>query len=353
MTMEDSRLNIRLEGPPNARRRIIFKGDEATISLLGSKRPLREADGSGDTLPSFARAGFSRFDGLVERLQRIRPISREKTISELPVAFRQEFGFCISSWSLRKYTPDDPMYHILKYAALRLAGRMFPGNFLPAHELHIFHAGRSTYSAMYSDHVPGSEGALERRKDQYRRYYEASSDDERGRVQKMNDDTERRMCPGLIPKAMEVRSAGLLVRHPEANYAMHEGKVLFFEIAGLDIDLALSWAKEKPQADRLLILEDIAYIHAATIRNRVGKLFLKSLLAPGSGDEDLMDPKDRICNWVLSMPILQLRDLVLLSYLKGEHRGLEQDFPYELGNKLNLGDPRPEPFDPWVLDDQR
>ncbi len=79
------------------------------------------------------------------------------------------------------------------------------------------------------------------------------------------DKKMREIYPGLIPTAKKLEEAGFVVPHPELNFTVHKGKIMFFEIElkrGTEVDVwkpvlhrILSRVKmmRKPEARRLFI----------------------------------------------------------------------------------------------------
>lgn len=210
-------MTVLLAPPIRAKKELICRGDEATVSRILS----------------------GRYKGMVERLQRG------------PRAITQYFDIKLGDHvQQRKDFGNNTLpYHLLHYLALRLAYRLFPENFPRAHTLHISKEG-TVCSAMYTDYVPDGNGRLKRTASAMKRYYEGNSDQEREAIRLAADEVEHALSPGLSHLVDEIQSAGLKVPHPEANYHLSGENLVFFEIWKVDFPRTLNYLLENAPADK-------------------------------------------------------------------------------------------------------
>ncbi len=205
--------------PPEGKRKLLCKTDEATVSRIHTPGKLH--------------------DGMVERLQRygkthdcetatfkIRDLSRNYQTHQL-IKIRSE----LESVSEPSYTS----YHIMKFMALRLARTLFPENFIDASELRLFEKEGERYAAMYSDFVGDDNNVVQRRKKTMSRFYAMCDDGRRYSLLRSSDKKEHELNPDLAGAVRRLKKAGLIIPHPEANYHLSGGKTVFFEVEGINI----------------------------------------------------------------------------------------------------------------------
>ena len=70
-------------------------------------------------------------------------------------------------------------------------------------------------------------------------YYEEDNEKKRQMILKESDKKERELSPGLGKIVGLAKKSGIAIIHPEANYHLADGKLVFFEIGGLDIKQAV------------------------------------------------------------------------------------------------------------------
>lgn len=231
-------LIIRHAPPVKGKRERICRTDEATVSRI--------------------HAPGTPYDCMVERLQKIDG-EREK---------RQFFQFSAEGtpWLFSEVESSRAQYHILKFLALGLAGRMFPDNFVRARELRLSKSKRC--AATYSGFVKDDDGAIGRQGKARRRYYAAQTDKEKDESRERTDREERARNPQMVKLIEEVRDGGILLAHPEANYHLCDGKIVFFEVQGIELTTLLRTGRERfIQCDDAGILELTAAAYAVLMEH--------------------------------------------------------------------------------------
>lgn len=154
----------------------------------------------------------SGYRGLVERLQRVEAQTEHRFWMDKQV-----------------YGQGQPSYHILRFLALGVARSLFPAHFVEGMELRMFVRGETQWSAMYSQYVHDERGAAARRR-AHRRQFEGRPEYERPIMRVLADGIERKLTPGLLALASRIRQSGIVVAHPEANYHVNRGSIVFFEV---------------------------------------------------------------------------------------------------------------------------
>ncbi|MEW6748909.1 MAG: hypothetical protein AB1295_04345 [Candidatus Micrarchaeota archaeon] len=226
-------MKIRCAGPMRGRREPLCKTDEATLSKL------------------FTKGGRE----MVERLQ---------PLDDTP----QHFVLAFTSWDFgTRLNPKKPAYHLIKALALEFAHSLFPENFLTYHELRFFRKGSLSYSAAYSDVIPDDTGVIARRRAAMRSYYAASDDAAKNAIKEEANAVERSLNPDIPLLVNMVGGAGVGIAHPEANYHIHDGRTIFFEVGTLDLSSAIQFARAAGAADAIGLL---AMIYSIEIHNAAG-----------------------------------------------------------------------------------
>jgi hypothetical protein len=211
--------------PVKGKRELMCKTDEARVSRI--------------------RVPFSKYDGMVERLQAVAPFTPDKD---------QRFGI------FHRRTPvvgfDEPVleigshmlaYHVLKFLALSVGKALNSRNFVNARELRVFRGNEGLYTAMYSDFVSDDNGVIGRRAKAMREYY-GSEPKKSAKILKEADRLEHELNPRLSKCAKDVQVfAGVRIPHPESNYHLSGGETVFFEVCGIDIHRAATVASEVGQ----------------------------------------------------------------------------------------------------------
>lgn len=231
-------LSIRLAPPAQGARELICKTDEATVSRVIAP---------------------GRYAGMVERLQVM-----EKAGFSVPMLFHLYHDR--DGVYPYQFSPQDPADQILRFLSLRFAKTLFPDNFVDARETRISRPGGGLVSAMYSGYVPDETGVIARRSLFMSRYYDAEGEDERRRIQRRFDLEERRSCPDLARAINAMELSGLVIPHPEANYHLSGGDVVFFEVLGIRLRRAFAMANElarDPEESFALL----SMIHAVMLRH--------------------------------------------------------------------------------------
>jgi hypothetical protein len=128
---------------------------------------------------------------------------------------------------------------VLKYISTKVAGAFFPGNFVNYREIRI---GKKRTN-VYSDFVDDTTGASQRKREAMERYYRENNWRIRDRIRDTADKKEHELAPQLKTKIEEVETAGICMKHPEANYQIDsQGRIVFFEVDGIKIVKALDYA---------------------------------------------------------------------------------------------------------------
>ncbi|NYZ74080.1 ankyrin repeat domain-containing protein [Candidatus Micrarchaeota archaeon] len=293
-----------------ARRRTICKSDEAVVSRLSCK------------------GEFERYDGMVERLQKI----------EYPGPhMSQSFAFRVGEGGRGDFLfeQSDRMYHILKFMALDTANALFPGHFLKAHELRVFRKGGAEYAATYSDFVRDLSGAGKRTMEARELFK-----NEGLRVRIAADRREHELTPELGPLMEAVAAAGIIIQHPEANYHLTENGIVFFEVDGIGLPKALDEGKRRfSKTKELDSLDKLAGMYATILKCKINgrlKKIVDRLLArhPMDSESETMLP---IYEDFMQWPFDALRKEVLQIFLRGmKNRIINDDFTSVLWNMSRL-----------------
>lgn len=308
--------NIRFEEPVRARRRTICRSDEALVSRLSCK-PGPEK-GREQRLSSARDGELEDYHGMVERLQG--PPGRLRVM---------EFHFGAAGEAGFDFFSDFRTYSILKFMALQLGSIVFPDNFVRVHELRIFEKGGKEHYATYSDYIRDENGAG-RRTGEARKLFDASPDREMAECIRMRADAEEhRRTPGLAAAVEKLREAGIIVPHPEANYHISGGNIVFFEVSSIEAGAALALARRRyADGGNLEFMDSLAAIHAAILRFRMSAEFTRIALKQRDGKE--LDMKSqRILPELerrLMSPFSSLCDAVILKYLRGEEQHIADGY---------------------------
>ncbi|MBU0532255.1 hypothetical protein KKB44_02055 [Candidatus Micrarchaeota archaeon] len=206
---------------------------------------------------------------LVERLQ--------KPTTDGRFAFSLGVGFEVRVYDI------SSLYHVYKFQALRLGRAMFPDHFVNVRRLHLSDGGYLTYS----DLVPDETGVIARIADARRRFASMDSDEEKKKIRRHAEHIEHSLAPGLASIVQRLADAGLIIAHPEANYHITGGKIVFFEVANLDLMLAATHVFEN-MPDNEDARNNLALIHATALKLDSYHLSLEELFAhlvPGYSGE--------------------------------------------------------------------
>jgi len=191
---------------PGAQRQLICRGDEAVVSRL-------------------RRCADPALEGLVERRQPVAPLNQKLIQKTVHIQGIRHI-----------LAPNREAYHALLYYAVRIAHLLYPENFVHFRAWRMSRIGRTTHSLIYSDFVPDGNGRIERMGQQARAFYAARdrSGDETERIRLRADQEEHRLNPNLPFFKETLACKGIILNHPEANYHLHDGKTVFFEVDGID-----------------------------------------------------------------------------------------------------------------------
>lgn len=238
-------MSIVLGRPIRAKKQLICTGDEAKVSRIMS----------------------GRHKGMVERLQKHGPDATH--------SFHLRLKHGASSGSGHTPYNADFDYPIFKYLSLLLANRLFPDNFVCPHELRLSKDAH-LQSAMYSPHVPDEGGKIPRLEESRARYYSSKA---RSSIKDEYDESERSQHPEIGLLADKISRAGITIAHPEANYHLSGGSIVFFETAGLDISKALEYVSENHEpAKNLLALTHLVALKSFALlllKARVGNPYVR------------------------------------------------------------------------------
>ena len=225
-------MRIHYSRPARGERQFICKGDEARVSRMLS----------------------GQYKDLAERLQKTR-------LGPVRSALAPSF-FSIEEYNLRRkpmiggaFAPREPAYHILKILANQLARELFPENFARQHELRIFRKKGFCIYASYSDFIPDETQTVQRKTAGRERFYDAlrgKGDKRYHEVRDELDTAERGLVPGLVELVEKLRSAGIVIMHPEVNYHVHDGRPVFFDVDGLVLNPLVESAKGNVAQSSLL-----------------------------------------------------------------------------------------------------
>ncbi len=199
-------MKIIMGKPEPGRRSLICRGDEAKVTRLSS----------------------GRMEGLVERISHV-------NLADFSIYDVKRFTLK-SQWGNIDdgiFNSIEPGHHVMKFLAHGYARVLFPENFPRFHEFraHCTHP-RFVYSS-YSDYVPDSTGTIERKTRDRKKFYEHAD----GYPIKIRAiQFERIVTPGLADAIEKISRAGIIIDHPEANYHVHDGKIVFFDIDGISMN---------------------------------------------------------------------------------------------------------------------
>ncbi len=208
-----SQPRIILAPPIRGRRESICKSDEAKVSRM--IRP-------------------EKYAGMVERLQ----VGDDSPFSK---SMRFVIHPTPDGTNLYPVYPENPANPILRFLSLRFARSLFPDNFVDMHELRIStKAGGKLASAMYSDYVPDETGVIPRRAEFFRLFYGTKDSWRQEQIRQDATRTEHESCATLTEVSRMMGLSGIIVPHPEANYHVSDGKVVFFEVLGIDLPKAFA-----------------------------------------------------------------------------------------------------------------
>lgn len=192
--------------------RIVCKGP---VRAPREPLALREIDADEATVHRILpppKPRVSKYAGLIERWQRVEEQTGQRFWLDEQI-----------------YGQSQPAYHVLRFLALGLARTMFPDNFVEALELRLFVQQEIQWSVMYSKYVHDERGSQARRR-AHRRQYENTEGEERSVARRVADGIERGLTPDLVSLAGRMRKEGIVVAHPEANYHVSGGRIVFFEV---------------------------------------------------------------------------------------------------------------------------
>lgn len=235
-------MKIRCAKPVKGKRKLLCKTDEATISKVFTK------DGRE----------------LVERLQHL-----HTKAGEAPHHFKLDLIPGSRIQTLLRFHPDNPAYHLLKFLAIRAAHDLFPDHFVHCHEIRFFRDGDRRATATYSDFVSDDDGAIGRRKEAMRRFYATTDKARQLRIILDSKSEERLRNPLLGPTLDMVQSAGFHIPHPEANYHLSDGRIVFFEVSGMDMLRLINIAKMAQDDDAL---KTLAFAYSMVLRDLANKI---------------------------------------------------------------------------------
>lgn len=137
---------------------------------------------------------------------------------------------------------DGGSSSVLKYISTKVAGAFFPGKFVNYREIRI----GTNHTNIYSDFVEDTTGTAKRKREAMERYYKEKDCEIRDKIRDDADEKEHELAPRLKTQIQKAESAGIRMKHPEANYQIDSsGNIVFFEVDGIEIINALDYAYEQ------------------------------------------------------------------------------------------------------------
>jgi hypothetical protein len=234
-----TRPRIILAPPVRGRRESICKSDEARVGRM--IRP-------------------EKYAGMVERLQ---------VGDNNPFSKSMKFVIFPSPDGDNRYpvNPADPSNPLLRFLSLRFARSLFPDNFVDMRELRISKkTGGKLVSAMYSDYVPDATGVIPRRDEYFRKFYGTTDGGRQKNIQQEAMRIEHESCATLSNVSRMMDLAGIIVPYPEFNYHVSNGKVVFFEVLGIDFPQAFAAVNDfAPGIGEPIVL--LSMIYGVMLRN--------------------------------------------------------------------------------------
>jgi len=248
---------ILLKPPVAGERSPIGKGDEAVITRVFKSKE-------------------KGYEGIVERRQELPGEHGHGcggmrfflSLSGKPDA-RMDFLFC------RNLLPC----HVQRYLGTRLAGTLYPDNFVNYHELRLSREESGIIAATYSDFVPDETGVGERWQQLRERVHKmmeyvctpetirewAMAEEEKARQVRKAEKREQRLNPALLKTEAMLRKGGVYAAHPQANYHLHAGNTVFMETGGIDLVLAAKEAGSRAGSIRAGALGCVAVMYATLL----------------------------------------------------------------------------------------
>ena len=206
-------MEVKIGKRERGRREHIFTGDEAVVSRIW--------------MPG------SKYDGMVERIQ---PLKNTETSGTITIIRGERSTKAVQMKSL---VSDNPLYHLIKFYAARLARGRFPENFIDIEELRYIKRGKEVASAMYSQFIEDSTNEREARKRAMEKYYnfrKRGNDDEAEEFKITDENEHREKRPQLRILIERFEEEGFVIVHPCANYQVDKsGNVVFFELEAINI----------------------------------------------------------------------------------------------------------------------
>lgn len=151
-------------------------------------------------------------------------------------------------------------------------------NFPETYELRFFKNEKGWNSAQYSEFVPDDGNALERRWKSMKSYYDRYGKDPGAaeEFRKITDKCENDRHPELGDLQGKLENAGIFPAHIQANYHFHEGKIILFEIAKLNMSKIIQHIAESGNEEQLanfstifsVMLKQSTIMHAKIAQKR-------------------------------------------------------------------------------------
>lgn len=212
--------------PPRHRRKLIIQGDEAKVSRIWTS---------------------DHHNGLVERIQPIgmRINNDGRLIPAHSFHIQRDTHFASSETPLDIFYAYEERYILLKFLALKFAGAVFPEHFVQSQSLFLCEGNGISYSTF----VPDETGVLERQKKIRARFSDPNGFDNKLVLVVEFDKNENRINPHLEELETRIHNAGIIIPHPEMNYHVAGGKIVFFEVAGIALLEALETAKKNTETN--------------------------------------------------------------------------------------------------------
>ncbi len=180
--------------------------------------------------------------GCPEMVERIQPIER-----------RTSHNFKLGK---SRFFQDRTTYHILKFLAVALARTKYPNNFVDMNELRIFRQGQLV-AASYSKPVSDETGVAQRRSDAMRSFYEETDPSKKEEIRERANALENEITPGLQSMPVMLYWEGIGIPHPEANYQVSNGEIVFFEVDQIEPECIFGRARLAGEEQTLAYLANM------------------------------------------------------------------------------------------------
>ncbi|MBI5047044.1 hypothetical protein HZC07_04935 [Candidatus Micrarchaeota archaeon] len=160
--------------------------------------------------------------------------------------------------------------HILRAGAVIFASSLYPENIVDIRRLYLFRKNGKDHAASYSFPIESDPQIAERRGKYLRAYNRETNEEIRKRMRRTFDRLERDRNPELLGLTGQLRTAGIIPSHPEANYEMDQRTraTVFFEMDSVDFYKALiaSHREEWQESDNVNPVRHLAAYYALALK---------------------------------------------------------------------------------------